>query len=92
MKEYVIRFEIPVHDVVLVQDFEGLQQLSENLESSAFGEVPLLFQQRLQRLAVAELVDEVEVIGCFEHLDVTDDELVRLDLRQDVDFVYRALL
>lgn len=80
MKEYVIRFEIPVHNVVLVQNFEGLQQLSENLESSAFREVPLLFQQRLQCLAVAELVDEVEVIGCFEHLDVTDDELVRLDL------------
>ena len=42
--------------------------------------------------SVAELVDEVEVVGSFEHVDVFDDVGAGLEGGEDVDLVHGAFL
>lgn len=92
VEEDVVGFEVAVHDVVLVEDLEGVDELLEDEEGLLFGNDPLLAENALKRASVAVLVDEVEVVGRLEHVDVLDDVLVLLDVRQNVDLVDRALL
>lgn len=92
MEKYVVRLEISVHDVVLVQYLEGFEELFENQEGGLFREFSLSGKQTLQSTSIAVLVNEVKIIGCFEHVEVADDVLVDFDVGEDVDFIYRALL
>jgi hypothetical protein len=92
MEKYVVRLEISVHDVVLVQYLEGFEELFENQEGRLFREFSLSGKQTLQSTSIAVLVNEVKIIGCFEHVEVADDVLVDFDVGEDVDFIYRALL
>jgi len=46
----------------------------------------------VERAAVAVLVDEVEIVGGFEHVDVFDDIGAGLQRRKDIDLVDSALL
>lgn len=92
MEKYVVRLEISVHDVVLVQYLEGFEELFENQEGGLFREFSLSGKQTLQSTSIAVLVNEVKIIGCFEHVEVADDVLVDFNVGEDVDFIYRALL
>ena len=74
-----------MHDVVARENLKGLYDLLEVVQSAFFGEGSLLLHQFVQSAAVAVLVDEVEVVGSFEHVDVLDDVLVLLDVGEDVD-------
>ena len=91
MEEDIVRFHIPVHNVVFIEDLEGLKQLLEDEEGIGFWEFTLLAQQVLKSASVAVLVDEVEVIGGFEHVEIFDDVGVGFDIGEDVDFVDSAL-
>lgn len=73
VKKDVVGFEIPMHDVVLVENFEGLQQLSKYLHSLRLGEPALLFEPGIEGFPVAILVDKVEVVGSLQHLYKPDD-------------------
>ena len=37
MEEYVIGFHVPVHDIVLVENLEGLEKFLEDEEGFRFG-------------------------------------------------------
>ena len=91
MEEDIVRFHIPVHNVVFIEDLEGLKQLLEDEEGIGLREFSLLTQQVLKSASVAVLVDEVEVIGGFEHVEIFDDVGVGLNIGEDVDFVDSAL-
>ena len=81
-----------MHDVVFVEDLEGVDELLEDEQGGFFRHHPILPEHAFEGAAVAVLVDEVEVVGGLEHVDVLDDMLVLLDIGQNVDFVDRALL
>lgn len=92
VEEDVVGLHVAVHDVVLVEDLEGLKHLLEDEEGLLLGELLLLGEESLEGAAVAVLVDEVEVVGGLEHVVVADDVRVDFDVAEDVDFVDRALL
>ncbi len=81
-----------MHDVVFVEYLEGVDELFEDEEGLLFRDVFVLPEHSLEGATVTELVDEVEVVGGFEHVDVLYDVLVLLDVGQDVYLVDRALL
>jgi hypothetical protein len=67
-----------MHDVVLIQNFEGFNYLREIGEGDSFRERPLLFEKLFKCSSVAELVHEVEIVSSFEHIEVFDDVLAGL--------------
>ena len=81
-----------MHDVVAGQHLEGFDYLPQKLEGFLFGKGSFSLQQLIKGPSVAEFVDEIEVVGSFEHVDVLDDEGTGLQSRQDVDLVDRAFL
>lgn len=92
MKENIVGFEISMHDAVLIEHLECLKQLPKDFECTLLRQFSLLLKERLKGLAVAVVVDEVEVVGSLQHLHVANDEGAWLDLRKDVDFVDGAFL
>lgn len=73
MDEDVAWFDIPVHNIVFNQHFEGLQEIFEIFQSPFFAKVLVLFDQRLESATIAVLVHEVHIVGSFENLDELDD-------------------
>ncbi len=69
-----------MHDVVFIEDLEGVDELFEDEEGLFFGHHSILPQHAFEGTAVAVLVDEVEVVWGLEHVDVLDDMLVFLDI------------
>lgn len=56
------------------------------------GEDSILAEDTFKRSSVTVLVNEVEVVGCFKHIDVFDDVLVFFYICEDVNLINRALL
>jgi hypothetical protein len=81
-----------MHNVVLVEHLEGFDELFEDEEGLSFGNDAILAEHALESTSVAVLVDEVEIVGRLEHVDVFDDMFVLLDVGEDIDFVDSALL
>lgn len=92
MKEYIVRFHVTVHDVVFIEDLEGLEELFEDEQSIGFWEFDLLGEEVLEGATVAVLIDKVEIVGCFEHVVVLDYIGVAFYVGEDVDLVDCALL
>lgn len=90
MEKDVGRLEIPVQNVLVVELRKGTLELGEDLEGLSFGQLPLLFDVLGQCPSVAELIDEVVVVGGPEHLDELDDVGV-VDLGKDGDLVVGEL-
>ena len=91
MKEDIIWFDIPVHDITSGEDFEGLEDLPKVDEGFLFGEDSLFLHEFVESTAVAVFIDEVEIISGFEHVDVLDNVGAVLESGEDVDLVDRAL-
>lgn len=81
-----------MHDVTFRQHFEGLDDLPEITESFLFWEGTFFLHEFVESASVAELVDEVEVVGSFEHVYVLDDVGTGGEARKDVDLVDCAFL
>ena len=73
MHEDVVRFDIAMHNVVPREDFESLHDLSEINQTFFLRQWSFFLEQFVKGSSVAELIDEVEVVGSFEHIDVLDD-------------------
>ena len=80
-----------MHDVVLIEHLEGLKQLFEDKQRILLWQLALLIEKSLESAAVAEFVDEVEIVGSLEHVIVFDDVGVGLDVGEDIDLVDSAL-
>lgn len=91
MEQDVIGLQVPVHNVVLVEDLKGLDELLEILHGLCLGELLFLLEELFEGAPITELIHEVEVVVGLEHLDVPHDVGRRLDARQRVDFVDSAL-
>lgn len=92
MEEDVVGLDVPVHDITAGQHFERLHDLLEEEQSPLLGKWTFLLHQFVESAPVAVLIDEVEVIGSLEHVDVLDDVGAGLQRGEDVDFIDSALL
>lgn len=81
-----------MHDVVLVEDLKGIDELLEDQQCLFLGDDAILPEYAFQGATVAVLVNKVKVVGCLEHVDVLDDMLMLLNIGEDVDLIDRALL
>ena len=81
-----------MHNIVLVEHLEGINKLFEDEQSLFFCDDFVLPKETLKCTPVAVLIYEVEIVGCFKHIDVLDDVLILLDIGKDVDLVYGAFL
>lgn len=92
MDQNIIGLDVSMHDVGSGEHLEGLDDLPEVDEGALFGEGSLLLDKFVERAPVAELIDEVEVVGSLEHVDILDDVGAALEGRQDVDLINCAFL
>ena len=92
MQQDVVRFDVPVHNITSGQDLESLQHLPEEEEAFLFRKRCLFLHKLVHGTSVAVLVDEVEVVGCLQHVDVLHNVGTVLQVRQDVDLINSAFL
>ena len=81
-----------MHDVVLIEYLESIDELLEYFECFLFLDDSIFAEYAFKSAPVAVLVDEVEVVGSLEHVYVFDDVLILLYICQDIDFVDGAFL
>lgn len=62
-----------------MEDFEGIDDLPENLHSLSLLHLALLFDESIKGAPVAEFIDEIVVVLGAKHLDVLDDVVVGRD-------------
>lgn len=79
-----------MHDVVLIEDSESLNYLGVIGESTFLREGSSLLQEFLQSSTVTVLVDEVEIVDGFEHIEVLDDVRTRLEVGEYADLIVGA--
>lgn len=92
MDQNVIGFYISVHNVAAGQHFESLHHLSEKKQGFFFLKRALFLHEFVHGTSVAVLVDKIEIIGSFEHIDVLDNIRTVLQVGQYVDLIDGALL
>jgi hypothetical protein len=68
-----------MHNVMPAQNAKGLHHLREIEQGCAFREAALLLEQFLECASIAILVHKIVIIGSFEHIEVFDDMLTRLE-------------
>lgn len=73
MQQNVVWFDVAMHNISPGKHLEGLYHLPEEEQCPFFGEGALFLDELIHGAAVAVLIDEVKVIGSFEHIDVFDD-------------------
>lgn len=79
-----------MHNVVFIENLESINELLEDEQRLFLGNYPVLPQHAFQGASVAVLVDEVEIVGGFEHINVLDNVLVLLYIGQNVDLINSA--
>lgn len=73
LEEYVVRFDISVEYVMIVEGPKGVDELSEDDECFFFREGSFVSEQVFQGSSFAELVDEVDVVVAFDHFYEVDN-------------------
>lgn len=68
MEQNIVWFDVAMHNVVFLEDSEGLEELFEEQEGLGLGESALAFEHFLEGATIAEFIHEVEVVCCAQHL------------------------
>ena len=76
-----------MHDVVLVENLEGLEELPEDHEGLGLLQVVLPLEEVLESAAVAELIDNVVIVLGLDDFVVADDVLGDANGREGLDLV-----
>jgi hypothetical protein len=87
MEEDVAGFDVPVHDVVADEHFERFEEVAEVAQRPFLWEVPGLLDQILECATIAELIDKVDIVGCFEYFDELDNMSGVLYFRKGLNFI-----
>ena len=69
MKEDVAGLEVPMHNVSVGEHLECLEYLGKVDKHLGLRQRPTFFNLLFECALVTELVEEVEVVGCFQDLD-----------------------
>ena len=90
LDEHIGGLDIAVHDVPAREILESLEKLVHQGPQFFFAEGAAFPESFFEAAAVAELGDEVAVIGAFEDLDAADDVGV-VEGANDADFLLQQL-
>lgn len=90
MHEYILGFEVAVDDTKLQKLDEPSQNISEHTKSPHFGQILLPAEEVFQVAVLAKFLDDVIVVGGFEHVEETHDVLSP-ELLHDRDFPLEPL-
>lgn len=88
--EDVGKFEVSMHDLMLVEGFEGVEDLKEKLDGLLLGEGFVLLEILGEVALVAVLENEVEIVGGLLDVIELDDVFVIAGL-EDLDLVLQEL-
>ena len=72
MQQYILRLHIPMHDVMAADNLECLHQLNNIIDYHLQLKFILTFENVFEGASIAELIDEIVVVGCFEHVQVAN--------------------
>jgi hypothetical protein len=61
-----------MHDVILPEDFESFNDLSEYLKSSFLLESAFLFEQIMESATFAVLIHKIAIVFCLQQLEESD--------------------
>ena len=61
-----------MHDVILPEDFESFNDLSEYLKSSFLLESAFLFEQIMESATFAVLIHKIAIVFCLQKLEESD--------------------
>ena len=92
MEENIIRFHIAMHDVIFIENLKRFQKLLKDEQRILFWQFDLFWKKTFKSTTVAVLINEIEVIGGFEHVNVLDDVVVLFNIGQNIDLVDCAFL
>lgn len=73
MDEYVFRFDIPMHDMVLLEDSKCIEKLMKYLKGLLLLKEAMLDNIFVKCSALAVLVDKVAIIFCLQQFFEFDD-------------------
>ena len=73
MHEDIGQLEIPVHDLILDDGLESIENLYEKFNSLFFRDGFILLEVLLEVAFVAVLKDKIEIIGSFLNIVQSDD-------------------
>lgn len=80
MEEDIVGLHVTMHNVILIEHLEGLEELFENEHGLLFWEFDLFGKEVFKCTTIAVFVNEIKVIGCFKHVVVPDDVRVLFDV------------
>lgn len=73
MHEDISQLEIPVHNLILDDGLESIENLYEKLNSLLFRDGLILLEVLLKVALVAVLKDKIEIVGSFLDIVQSDD-------------------
>lgn len=76
-----------MHNVVFIEYLESVNKLFEDEKCLFFRYYSIFSKHAFKCPSVAVLIDEIEIVGCFQHIDVLDNMLILFDICEDIDFV-----
>ena len=81
-----------MHDIVFIEDLKSVDELFKNEKCVFFVDKFIFSENRFECSSIAELINEIEVVGSFEHIDVFDDVLIFFYICEDINLINCAFL
>ena len=92
MEENIIRFHIAMHDVIFIENLKRFQKLLKDEQRILFWQFDLFWKKTFKSTTVAVLINKIKIIACFEHVVVSDDIWVSLNIGENVYLINSTLL
>ena len=90
-EEDVVGFYISVKNVVLVKWSQSIDELSKNRKGLFFGEGTSISQKIFQGATLAELIDQVDIVGTFDHFNKFDNINILFKSPQSLYLIFHEL-
>lgn len=87
MDQYITRFDITMHDIILDQHLERFQQILKIPQSPFLTEIPILLDHTLQSPTITVFIHKIYIVSSFKDLDKFYNMGCVLDFGQGLYFV-----
>ena len=92
MHEYVIWFQVSMHNILFSENSEGLNHLSKIYNCSSFCKRPFLLHESIKGSPITEFINKIEIIDSFQHIDILNNIRTVLHRGQNIDLIDCAFL
>ena len=91
LKEYIIRFDIPMQNIILMHWLEGIDKLLEYPQRLLFRYKTPLPNEILQGAPLTELINQINVAISLDHFYKIDNIDVMFKLFENTNFIFSQL-